>query len=154
MEQIINKRHSIGKRTEFGSLLATLITQRFVLFPAIKASNVLIELGWFFTQVTHKGPWDLKVDESWKKTIGINPIPAYGANKKDKFREDLGNITYGYLGKAMNFPDIIIYLGGGVAAQGKSLVDMIKNSAKNLELLKPPYYGDTKEDHENIMETD
>ena len=158
MEQIINKRHSIEKRTEFGSLLATLITQRFVLFPAIKASNVLIELGWFFTQVTHRGPWDLKVDESWRKTIGIEPIPAYGVKGKpnEKFlfsgkavnREELGNITYGYLGKAMNFPDVIIYLGGGVAAQGKNLKDMIINSAKNLEVLKPPYYGDSKDDHE------
>ena len=51
----------------------------------------------------------------------------------------------------MNFPDIIIYLGGGVAAQGKNLGDMITNSAKNLnELLKPPYYGDSKDDHECV----
>ena len=50
----------------------------------------------------------------------------------------------------MNFPDVIIYLGGGVAAQGKNLIEMIKNSAKNLNDLKPPYYGDSKEDHECV----
>ena len=71
-------------------------------------------------------------------------------NLKIVNREELGNITYGYLGKAMNFPDVIIYLGGGVAAQGKNLYDMIVNSAKNLKELKAPYYGDSKEDHECI----
>ena len=66
-------------------------------------------------------------------------------------REELGNITYGYLGKAKNFPDEILYLGGGVASQGKNLTEMILNSAKNLvELLNDPYYGDSKEDHESI----
>jgi hypothetical protein len=46
----------------------------------------------------------------------------------------------------MNFPDVIIYLGGGVAAQGKNLPEMILNSAKNLKELRAPYYGDSKED--------
>ena len=161
MENIINKRQTIEKRTEFASILVTLISRSFALFPLVQSSNVLIELGWFFQQVTHRGPWDLKVDNSWRQTIGIEPIPAYGVKGKpnEKFlfsgkvvdREELGNITYGYLGKAMNFPDTIIYLGGGVAAQGKNLKDMILNSAKNLvALLKDPYFGDSKEDHECV----
>jgi len=161
MENIINQRQTIEKRTEQASILSSLVTGNFVLFPAVKASNVLIELGWFFQQVTHRGPWDLKIDNSWRQTIGIEPIPNYGVKGKpnDKFlfsgkvvdREELGNITYGYLGKAMNFPDAIIYLGGGVAAQGKILKDMIINSAKKLdELLKDPYFGDSKEDHECV----
>ena len=50
----------------------------------------------------------------------------------------------------MNFPDVIIYLGGGVAAQGKNLPEMILNSAKNLKELRAPYYGDSKEDHESV----
>ena len=159
MEQIINKRHSIEKKMEFASLIGTLISNSFI-YPAFLSSTAIVELGWFFKQVTHRGPWDLKVDESWRKTIGIEPIPAYGVKGKpnEKFifsgkivdREGLGNITYGYLGKAMNFPDVIIYLGGGVAAQGKNLIEMIKNSAKNLNDLKPPYYGDSKEDHECV----
>ena len=49
----------------------------------------------------------------------------------------------------MNFPDIIIYLGG-VSALGNNLLDMIKNCVKNLQLLKPSYYGNSKEDHECV----
>ena len=161
MERIINDRQSNEKRTEQCALLTTLLTRNFVIFPALKASNVLIELSWFFKQVTHNGPWDLKRDNSWRQTLGIEPIPAYGVkgkqNEKFKFsgkivdREELGNITYGYLGKAMNFPDKLIYLGGGVAAQGKNLYEMVVNSAKNLsQLLNDPYFGDSKEDHENV----
>lgn len=142
---------------EFTSLLTCCQVRNFV---GIKLGNILGELAWFFKKVTHNGPWDIKRDVSWKKTIGIEPIPAYGVKGKpnEKFlfsgkkvdREELGNITYGYLGKAMKFPDTLLYLGGGVAAQGNSLCDMIINSAKNLQELKPSYYGDSKEDHECI----
>ena len=105
-------------------------------------------------------PRDLKIDNSWRQTIEIEPIPAYGVKGKpnEQFlfsgkivdREVIGNITYGYLGKAMNFPNAIIYLGRGVATQRKSLPEMIVNSVKNLSELKAPYYGDSKEDHEHI----
>ena len=87
--------------------------------------------------MNHKGKWDLKVDQSWENTIGIKPIPSFdvpGANQyfyfKDKFinREELGNITYGYLGKVMNFPDVILYIGGGVASKGKNFGEMLFNS--------------------------
>ena len=66
MEKIINARQTKEKRTEQAGLLVTLVTRNFAIFPAIKASNVLIELGWFFKQVTHRGPWDLKIDNSWR----------------------------------------------------------------------------------------
>ena len=54
MEEIINKRQTKEKRAEYASLLVSLITSNFNIFPAIKASNLLIELGWFFKQVTHR----------------------------------------------------------------------------------------------------
>ena len=37
-----------------------------------------------------------------------------------------------------------------MAANGKSLPQMILKSAINLDLFKPPYFGDSKEDHEFI----
>jgi len=159
MEKIINERYSKDLREEFNTLLLQLLTNKFALFPAIKAKNIIKELIWFYQQVTHKGPWDLKVDESWEKTIGIKPIPRFGlagANEyfyfSGKFinREELGNITYGYLGKAMNYPDEILYIGGGVAAKGKNFGEMILNSLLSGDFLKPPYYGDSKEDHEFV----
>ena len=44
----------------------------------------------------------------------------------------------------------MIYLGGAAVAQGKSFLEMVINSAKNIGELKPPYFGDTKEDDECI----
>ena len=41
-------------------------------------------------------------------------------------------------------------MGGVVEAQGKSYPEMVINSAKNIGELKPPYYGNTKEDDEYI----
>ena len=159
MENTINERYSKDIREEFNTLLLQLLTDNFALFPAIKTKNIIKELIWFYQQVTHKGPWDLKVDESWEKTIGIKPIPRFGlagANEYFYFsgkyvnREELGNITYGYLGKAMNYPDTILYIGGGVAAQGKNFGEMILNALISGDFLNPPYYGDSKEDHEFI----
>ena len=163
-EEIINKRHSNDRKRELKALFDALVTNNFLFVPAMKAANLLGELKWFFDLVTHKGPWDIKNDESWKKTIGIYPIPIYGVKGKENetfiflektvTREGLGNITYGYLGKAMNFPDILLYVGGGVAAHGQSFPEMVSNSLKDCkEVLKPPYYGDTKEDHECISRT-
>ena len=43
-------------------------------------------------------------------------------------REELGNITYGYLGSVMLIPDFILYIGGGVAAAGDILLNPIKET--------------------------
>ena len=88
METIINNRQSKEKRIEHASLLTSFATSNFTLFATVKASNVLIELSWFFKQVTHNGPWDLKRDNPWKQTLGIEPIPAYGVKGKpnEKFK--------------------------------------------------------------------
>ena len=159
MENTIYERYSEDKREEFYALLFQLYTNEFALFPAIKAKNIITEMLWFFNQVTHKGPWDLKVDASWEKTIGIKPMPRFGLPGANEYfffsgkyinREELGNITYGYLGKAMNYPDAILYIGGGMATHGKNLPEMILKSLISLDFMKPPYYGDSKEDHEFV----
>ena len=159
MEDIINNRFNEDLKLEISALMTSIASENYTIYPITKTSNAIREIKWFFDQVTHKGPWDLKVDQSWENTIGIKPIPTFGvpgANQyfyfKDKFinREELGNITYGYLGKVMNFPDIILYIGGGVASKGKNFGEMILNSIFKINDFKPPYYGDSKEDHEFI----
>ena len=71
----------------------------------------------FYSMVTHGGPWDLKVDESWKKTISSDKMPTFGFPGNTEYfffqdqyvtREDLGNITYGYLGKAFGIGDELL----------------------------------------------
>jgi peptidoglycan hydrolase-like protein with peptidoglycan-binding domain len=156
MEKIINEKYTQDQLNEFNALLVSLITNKFVIFAGAKLTNIIDEMMWFFNQVTHQGPWDLKVDKSWDETIGISPRPVFGLPGGNEYfffhgkfinREELGNITYGYLGKAMLYPDTILYMGGGMAANGKSLPQMILKSAINLDLFKPPYFGDSKEDH-------
>ena len=48
---------------------------------------------------------------------------------------------YGYTGRATGFGEVTLYWGGGVAAQG---------SVSSEEVTKPPRYGDSQEDHDNI----
>ena len=84
--------------------------------------NVLGKLAFFFFQVTHGAPWDIKRDDPWRMQFGDIKMPYYGV-KKEEFlfqgelitREDLGNITYGYLGSAMGLGEITLFWGAGVA---------------------------------------
>ncbi len=55
--------------------------------------------------------------------------------------EDLGNIMYGYVGRATGFGDITLYWGGGVAKTG---------SMNNGDVNTPPLYGDDQNDHDAI----
>ncbi len=118
IEKIISGRQGKEKRVEMVSLLTSFASGNFGILEGIRATHVIKELTWFFKQVTYMGPWDLKIDYSWRQTLGIEQIPANDVkgkpNEKFKFsgkivdREMLGNMTYGYLGKTMGFPDIIL----------------------------------------------
>lgn len=59
-------------------------------------------------------------------------------------REDLGNITYRYLGSAMGIGDATLYWESGVAAQGIKNVfsDDVRDASK--------YYGDSPKDHMTV----
>lgn len=152
IQREINERY---QHDELINMASALTGNPLVLGGAI-SGNVIKELAWFFNQVTHKGPWDLKVDSSWEKTIGSDKMPRFsfaGSNEYFFFhgqyitREELGNITYGYLGSAMLIPDFILYIGGGIAAHGDNLAEMLMHALTHLNEYKPPYYGDSPEDH-------
>ena len=55
--------------------------------------------------------------------------------------EALGNIMYGYTGRATGFGEVTLYWGGGVAKQNSATVNAVT---------QPPLYGDDENDHENI----
>ena len=74
------------------------------------------DVDWFIEKVKNEGDWNIKRDaEVWQKTLNISENSYY----VDGFflygnyinKEDLGNITYGYLGKAAGFPDDILIIG-------------------------------------------
>ena len=105
--------------------------------------------------MNHEAPWDVKVDASWIQQFGNDiHMPYFNGDDPDSAewflfrgekvtREYLGNITYGYLGSAMGIGETTLFWGGGVAAQGLSNI-------LSPEVQNPPYYGDSKKDHEAI----
>ena len=81
------------------------------------------ELDWFKKTVGDKGDWNIKRNAGiWSKTLGISensynkPLIFYD---KIVVMDNIGNITYGYLGKAANLSDKILMIG--------SMANHIKN---------------------------
>lgn len=110
------------------------------------ASSQLAAFSWFFFQVKSGAVWDIKLENRWKEALPN--VPYLGTSKgaflfrgKLKTAEDMGNILYGYAGRATGFGDVTLYWGGGVANK-KSLTDP--------ELSIPPTYGDEENDHMNV----
>jgi len=101
--------------------------------------------SWFYGKVNHAAAWDIKRQQQWNNALPN--IPYLGNSGEFIFRgykitaEDMGNIMYGYTGRATGFSEITLYWGGGVAKQG---------SLNNSAVTTAPYYGDDANDHYNI----
>ena len=70
--------------------------------------------GWFAKKVCNQGPWNVKRNKKiWESTLGV----SYPGSAKIVLcgelvgAEEVGNITYGYLGKAAGFENHEIYAG-------------------------------------------
>jgi|GEM_PF-3686664 len=102
---------------------------------------------WFYTHVNHNAVWDIKREARWKEAL---PDVPYLGVSADKFlyrgelytSEDMGNLMYGFVGRACGFSDVTLYWGGGVAAQGGMNNDKVTDPDQ--------YYGDDKNDHFKI----
>ena len=117
-----------------------------------------VTLSAFMVSVQDNAPWDVKSQKGWEDLVG-NEIykPQYGNGNNEVFyfngtlvdREQLGNITYGYLGTALNIPDELLYLGGGMAKQG--VIDSARKllNGNNADF-SPPRYGDDLDDIQYI----
>lgn len=117
-----------------------------------------VTLSAFMVSVQDNAPWDVKSQKGWEDLVG-NEIykPQYGNGNNEVFyfngtlvdREQLGNITYGYLGTALNIPDELLYLGGGMAKQG--VIDSARKLLKGDNIsFQAPTYGDDSEDIEYV----
>jgi len=75
---------------------------------------------WFYHQVNHEAPWDIKIPDMWNNTIGAYTFPGpYAVVHFEGFAmtpEQLGNFTYGYIGTAEGFPRKILFMGSVFAA--------------------------------------
>ena len=113
--------------------------------PVDYQAEKLKSFTWFYSKVNHGEEWDIKLQECWE--AAMPNVPYLGMHTDFFFRgekrtaEKLGNIMYGYTGRATGFGEITLYWGGGVANKG---------SLTHEDLVKPPNYGDNKNDHDMI----
>ena len=76
---------------------------------------------WFTKQVMEEGPWDLKLEASWNNMFHNNP-PFYAQKYPFLYRgevinaENLGNITYGYLGTSMGYSEKLLLQAGDIVS--------------------------------------
>ena len=73
------------------------------------------DLEWFAAMVGDRGKWNVKQSAKiWSSTLGVSE-DSYGAALLFYGRvvtiDDIGNITYGYLGKAANISDTMLMVG-------------------------------------------
>ena len=68
----------------------------------------IIESGkQFYNKVRNKGEWDLKQLPEYQGTFQFNDLVIQG--------QDIGNINFGYTGKALGLPNSVLLLGAGFA---------------------------------------
>jgi RHS repeat-associated protein len=81
-------------------------------------------LSWFYSQMTHRAPWDIKVFEQWQNTIGTEHPGRHDSFIRFRGQlmtpESLGNWTFGYIGAALGI-SVWELLGGSWYADGFSM---------------------------------
>lgn len=91
--------------------------------PVFKALGHLENPIWFKGQVQDGAVWDIKLSGSWNKTIADGTFPGRHdtpivVNGVIRTPEELGNMTYGYLGTACGFAQDTLLSGGDYADGG------------------------------------
>ena len=98
-----------------------------------------IMYGIFINWVNHKADWDIKRQDPWNRTIGT-PYPGSGTkviyNGYVMTLEDIGNFTYGYLGRAFDFSETELIIGSWVAASFPLGGDALENERRDRELYR------------------
>lgn len=72
------------------------------------AKDGLISSGFqFYEKVRNKGEWDYKQKSEYQDTFLFRGAPVQA--------QDLGNLNFGYTGKALGLPDDVLLTGAGIA---------------------------------------
>lgn len=98
----------------------------------------------FYYAVNHEEEWDIKRPKPWEQTIGTT-YPGFGTkvlyDGNIMTPEDLGNYTYGSIGKAYGFPLAILYAGSYYAADFPVGKDFWNNEWKDWGYITKGYFG-------------
>lgn len=118
------------------------------LYDCSLAEHTGMQLGaflWFYERECDNAVWDIKNNPQWSNALP--DVPYLGLTEEFVFRgskysaEDIGNILYGYNGRALGLGKITLFWGGGAAKRG---------SVNHETLTIAPLYGDDENDHDNI----
>ena len=116
------------------------INGSFVPASALGAKGTMY--GIFINWVNHKADWDIKRQDPWNRTIGT-PYPGSGTkviyNGYVMTPEDIGNFTYGYLGRAFDFSETELIIGSWVAASFPLGGDALENELRDQEFIRMGY---------------
>ena len=107
----------------------------------------MLDAEWFVSKVDNYKDWDVKREDSWKRTLkttypGRKDATVYYYDMSVS-PEGIGNMLYGYAGAAAGFPDTVLYGAGGMDQQGGINFSAFKKAFND----GAPYWGDTPEDH-------
>ena len=110
-----------------------------------KCANHKMDLSWFYKEVSDKGEWNIKSSaKTWAKTLGVSEN-SYNSNLilfEDIVKmDDIGNITYGYLGKVSGIPDEML-MGGSFLNYAKNHILVSFDGIDG--------FNDEREDQKNI----
>ena len=85
----------------------TLKTNANTVKETTKNEGIVESAKQFYNKVRNKGEWDLKQLPEYQGTFQFNDLVIQG--------QDIGNINFGYTGKALGLPDSVLLLGAGFA---------------------------------------
>ena len=107
------------------------------------SAGTFIVYSIFAAQVFHKAPWDIKREKPWENTIktqypGYNVCVIYEGVMMTP--EELGNYTYGYLGKSYGIPLSHLYIGSYCAALFPTNKSDLENELNDWQYITMGFY--------------
>ena len=109
VKRVQNELNSLPKPTKdiTDSFRDTLRQNANTVKETTKNKGIVESSKQFYNNVRNKGKWDLKQNPEYQGTFQFNDFVIQG--------QDIGNINFGYTGKALGLPDSVLLVGAGVA---------------------------------------
>jgi hypothetical protein len=114
------------------------------------------DLNWFNSMVKGGAPWDIKLQKNWgpamSNTLYLGTSGTFAVYGQPMSADDLGNLHYGYVGKALGYGiDFFSKAAGAANIRDNQGVSLPVAMAKALEA-GPPGYGDKSGDNDWIRQ--